>query len=61
MTLTEMRKAVKLINGQIKVEASGNITLECIAKVAATGVDFISVGALTHSVIALDISMLIVE
>jgi len=61
MTLTEMRKAVKLINGQIKVEASGNITLERIAKVAATGVDFISVGALTHSVSAFDISMLFTD
>jgi len=61
MTLAEMRKAVKLINGQIKVEASGNITLERIAKVAATGVDFISVGALTHSVTAFDISMLITD
>ncbi len=60
MTLTEIRKAVKLISGQIKVEASGNMSLERIAKVAATGVDYISVGALTHSVTALDISMLIV-
>jgi len=58
MTLVEMQKAVKLINGQIKVEASGNMTLNRIAEVAKTGVDFISVGALTHSVNAFDISML---
>lgn len=59
MPLDAMRKAVKLINGKLKVEASGNMTLNRIAEVAATGVDFISVGALTHSVDALDISMLI--
>ncbi len=60
MGINEMHKAIGLINGQIKVEASGNMTLERIAEVAATGVDLISVGALTHSVTALDISMLIV-
>lgn len=59
MPIDTMRKAVKLINGKLKVEASGNMTLNRIAEVAATGVDFISVGALTHSVDALDISMLI--
>lgn len=59
MPLDIMRQAVVLINGKVKVEASGNMTLNRIADVAATGVDFISVGALTHSVTALDISMLI--
>jgi len=59
MSLDMMREAVKIIDGQIKVEASGNMTLNRIAEVAATGVDFISVGALTHSVKAFDISMLI--
>ena len=59
MALNTMREAVILINGKAKVEASGNMTLNRIADVAATGVDFISVGALTHSVSALDISMLI--
>jgi len=58
MTTEMMRQAVKIIDGQIKVEASGNMTLNRIAEVAKTGVDFISVGALTHSVTALDISML---
>lgn len=51
-----MRKGVKLIAGRAKIEASGNITLERLRDVAATGVDFISIGALTHSVSALDIS-----
>lgn len=51
-----MRQAVKLIGGRAKTEASGNITLERLREVAATGVDFISIGALTHSVRALDIS-----
>lgn len=51
-----MRKSVELIAGRAKVEASGNMTLERLKEVAATGVDFISIGALTHSVSALDIS-----
>lgn len=51
-----MRKGVKMIAGRAKIEASGNITLERLREVAATGVDFISIGALTHSVSALDIS-----
>lgn len=56
MDLETMRKAVELIAGRAKIEASGNITLEKLRDVAATGVDFISVGALTHSVSAMDIS-----
>lgn len=52
-----MRKAVKIIDGRAKTEASGGITLETIAEVAKTGVDIISLGALTHSVKAFDISM----
>ena len=51
-----MRKGVLLIGGRAKVEASGNMTLERLREVAATGVDYISIGALTHSVSALDIS-----
>ncbi|RUT73278.1 carboxylating nicotinate-nucleotide diphosphorylase [Ancylomarina longa] len=50
------KQAVELIQGNTLVEASGNMNLERIAGVAATGVDFISIGALTHSVTALDIS-----
>ena len=51
-----MTTAVEQINGKAKVEASGNMTLERLKEVAATGVDYISIGALTHSVQALDIS-----
>lgn len=57
MSTEMMRDAVNIIGGRAKTEASGNMTLQRIAEVAATGVDFISVGALTHSVKALDISM----
>ncbi len=52
-----MRRAVAAVNHQCETEASGNITLETIAAYAATGVDFISTGAITHSAPALDISM----
>ncbi len=57
MTLEVMSESVKIINGRAKVEASGNMTIDRLKDVAATGVDFISVGALTHSVKAFDISM----
>jgi len=53
----EMRQAVKLAAGRVPLEASGNMSLERVAGVAATGVDYISVGALTHSAPALDLSM----
>jgi nicotinate-nucleotide pyrophosphorylase (carboxylating) len=52
-----MKTCVELINHRAKVEASGNMNLERVREVAATGVDYISIGALTHSVTALDISM----
>jgi nicotinate-nucleotide pyrophosphorylase (carboxylating) len=57
MNLENMRKAVKSIHGRALVEASGGITLDNVRSVAETGVDFISIGALTHSVRALDISL----
>jgi nicotinate-nucleotide pyrophosphorylase (carboxylating) len=57
MSLDEMREAVKLIDGRAKTEASGNVTLDNIEAVAETGVDIISMGAITHSVKAFDISM----
>lgn len=57
MSNDEMAEAVKLIGGRAKTEASGNITLDNIAEAAKTGVDIISLGALTHSVKAFDISM----
>ncbi len=57
MTTAEMRKAVGIVAGRAKLEASGGITLERVAEVAATGVDAISSGALTHSAPALDVSL----
>jgi len=61
MSLEEMREVVKLCNGMIPLEASGNVTLENVADIAATGIDYISVGMLTHSVQALDITFLLDE
>ena len=57
MTNAQMKECVEYIDGRAKTEASGNITLDNIAEVAKTGVDIISLGALTHSVKAFDISM----
>lgn len=57
MSNADMAEAVKIINRQAETEASGNMSIPRLKEVAATGVDFISVGALTHSVKALDISM----
>lgn len=57
MSLKDMKAAVALINGLCKTEASGGITEETIRKVAMCGVDYISVGALTHSVQSLDLSL----
>jgi nicotinate-nucleotide pyrophosphorylase (carboxylating) len=52
-----MAEAVRIIDGRAKTEASGNMSLERLRSVAEVGVDYISVGALTHSVKAMDISM----
>jgi nicotinate-nucleotide pyrophosphorylase (carboxylating) len=57
MNLEDMREAVKSIHGRALIEASGGITLDNVRSVAETGVDFISIGALTHSTRALDISL----
>jgi len=57
MTTPQMADAVRLVNGRALLEASGNMSLERVREVAETGVDFISVGALTHSVSAVDLSM----
>lgn len=59
MGLDEMREAVRLINGRARVEASGNVTIENVRSIAQAGVDYISVGALTHSVRALDVSLVV--
>jgi len=57
MTTPQMADAVRLVNRRALLEASGNMSLERVREVAETGVDFISVGALTHSVSAVDLSM----
>jgi len=57
MNLEDMRKAVEAIHGRALIEASGGITRDNVRAVAETGVDFISAGALTHSAMALDISL----
>jgi len=57
MSLDRMRAAVEITAGKIPLEASGNVNLGTVAAVAASGVDYISIGALTHSVKALDISL----
>jgi nicotinate-nucleotide pyrophosphorylase (carboxylating) len=57
MTPEEMKKAVSFVSGRALIEASGNVSLQNVAKIAATGVDLISVGELTHSVSAADISL----
>jgi nicotinate-nucleotide pyrophosphorylase (carboxylating) len=61
MDLEMMRRAVALIGERSLTEASGGVSLETITEIAATGVDIISVGALTHSARAMDISMLLGE
>jgi nicotinate-nucleotide pyrophosphorylase (carboxylating) len=53
----QLAQAVKMVNGQIKTEASGNVTLERIASIAATGVDYVSSGALTHSARTIDLGL----
>jgi len=58
MTLEEMRRGVELIDGRALIEASGGVNLETVRDIAETGVNIISVGALTHSVKAADISLL---
>jgi nicotinate-nucleotide pyrophosphorylase (carboxylating) len=57
MSLDELRRAVALCAGRAKLEASGNVSLDNVRAMAETGVDFISVGALTHSPKALDVSL----
>ncbi len=57
MSLEEIRQAVKIAHGRALLEASGGVNLENVREIAATGVDFISVGALTHSVKAIDMHL----
>jgi nicotinate-nucleotide pyrophosphorylase (carboxylating) len=57
MSPGELREAVLLVDGRTKTEASGGVTLETVRAIADTGVDFISIGALTHGARSLDVSM----
>ena len=61
MKIQDIKKARKYVPGKIKLEVSGGIRLDNVKKIARTGVDFISLGALTHSAKALDLSLKIVE
>jgi nicotinate-nucleotide pyrophosphorylase (carboxylating) len=57
MPLHELRAAVELVGGQARLEASGGVTLETVRAIAETGVDYVSIGALTHSARAVDVSL----
>ncbi|MGD0123679.1 MAG: carboxylating nicotinate-nucleotide diphosphorylase [Candidatus Limnocylindrales bacterium] len=57
MSLDELRRAVAMVGGRVETEASGGITLDNLCAVGETGVDFVSLGALTHSARALDVSL----
>ncbi len=59
MSPAQMREAVRHVDGRAKLEASGGVSLDTLGEIAGTGVDFISVGALTHSAPALDLSLLL--
>nr|HPI79456.1 nicotinate-nucleotide diphosphorylase (carboxylating) [Cyclobacteriaceae bacterium] len=61
MAPSVMKEAVAMIDGRCKTEASGGITESTLREVAGCGVDFISVGALTHSVKSLDLSLKVLE
>jgi nicotinate-nucleotide pyrophosphorylase (carboxylating) len=57
MSVAEMREAVAIVAGRAKLEASGNVTIDTVAAIAATGVDYISSGRITHSAPALDLGL----
>ena len=57
MKIETIKKSISLINGKSKIEISGGITYEKLAEISKTGADYVSVGALTHSAPAVDISM----
>ena len=59
MSVAQLRAAVRHVAGRAELEASGGVTLETLRDIASTGVDFVSVGALTHSAPALDLSLLL--
>ena len=57
MNLKQLRQAVEIVKGRAKTEASGGVNLKTVRAIAETGVDFISVGAITHSARAVDIGL----
>ena len=57
MSCAQIREAIELIDGRSETEASGGVTLETVREIAGTGVNFISVGALTHSAPSVDIAL----
>jgi acetoin utilization deacetylase AcuC-like enzyme len=57
MTVPQLREAVEFVAGRAKTEASGGVTLDTVRPIAETGIDFVSVGALTHSARSLDVSL----
>jgi nicotinate-nucleotide pyrophosphorylase (carboxylating) len=57
MTISQVKKVVQVINGRVMLEASGGITLDTVEDIAKTGVDSISIGALTHSASAANFSL----
>ena len=59
MTADQLRAAVERVNGRAELEASGGVTLQTVREIASTGVQFVSVGALTHSATALDLSLIL--
>ena len=61
MSVDDMRKAVRMVQGRLLLEASGGVTLDTVRTIAGTGVDLISVGALTHSAAAVDISLHLIK
>jgi nicotinate-nucleotide pyrophosphorylase (carboxylating) len=61
MSVPDMMEAVRIVSGRVILEASGNVSLQNVREIAETGVDMISVGALTHSITAADISLKIVR
>ena len=59
MNVDQLREAVERVDGRAKLEASGRVTLDTLRAVASTGVDFVSIGAITHSAPALDLSLIL--
>jgi nicotinate-nucleotide pyrophosphorylase (carboxylating) len=55
-----MRKAVRIAGGRVPLEASGNVTLKTVRQIAETGVDYISIGSLTHSAPNFDVSLTLI-